>query len=51
MLIAARNEYRRFIHINDPFPERNTDTLRDVQDILLETIGEFKENGGEIDNG
>ena len=51
VLIAARNDYRKFLHTADPFPERNTDSLRDVHNILLDAICEFKETGGELDNG
>jgi hypothetical protein len=51
VLVAARNDYRRFLHITDPFPERNKDNLKDAHDILLEVIGEHVEMGGELDYG
>jgi hypothetical protein len=51
VLVAARNDYRRFLHITDPFPERNMDNLKDAHNILLEAIGECVEKGGELDDG
>jgi hypothetical protein len=51
VLVAARNDYRRFLHITDPFPERNTDNLKDAHDALLEAIGQCIEMGCELDQG
>ena len=51
VLVNARHQYRKFIHTNDPFPERNLSSLKDVQDILLEAIAAHKEEGGELDEG
>ena len=52
ILITARNNYRKAIHTStDPFPERSVDNLRDAHDLLLEAVGEFRDNGGELDDG
>ena len=50
ILITARNNYSNFIHTGDkPFPERTIDNLQDVHNFLMEAIGEFRENGGVLD--
>ena len=51
ILIIARNNYRKLIHTVDPFPERNTDSLKDAHNILLEAIAEYKDYGGKVDEG
>lgn len=42
-LIAAKNNYRLFIHTEDPFPERTSESLEDARNCLLEAIAKFKE--------
>ena len=51
VLVNARHNYRKHLHTNDPFPERNIDNLKDVQNILLEAIAEHKADGGVLDDG
>jgi hypothetical protein len=53
ILIDARNNYRKRIHSSqhDPFPERNTESLRDAQDLLLEVISDFRDRGTQVDEG
>ena len=36
----AKNLYRRHVHMTDPFPERNSKTLQDAHDCLLEAISQ-----------
>jgi hypothetical protein len=43
VLIAAKNNYRLFIHNEDPFPERTAISLDDARGCLLEAIGKFRE--------
>ena len=51
VLTNARNSYRKHIHTSDPFPERNLENLNDARNILLEAIGEYKDNGFDLDEG
>jgi hypothetical protein len=39
------------INTMSPFPERNGDSLKDAHNILLETIGEFIDQGVELHKG
>lgn len=43
VLIAAKNNYRLFVHTDDPFPERTAASLEDAHGCLLEAIGKFRE--------
>ena len=43
VLIISKNNYRLFIHIDDPFPERMAASLEDACICLLDAIGKFKE--------
>ena len=43
VLILAKNNYRLFIHNEDPFPERTAVSLEDARGCLLDAIGKFKE--------
>jgi hypothetical protein len=43
VLLAAKNNYRLFIHNEDPFPERTSANLEDAHGCLLDAIGTFKE--------
>jgi hypothetical protein len=43
VLIVAKNNYRLFIHNEDPFPERTAGSLEDAHECLLDAIGKFKE--------
>ena len=43
VLIIAKNNYRLFIHTNDPFPERMAASLEDAHICLIDAIGKFKE--------
>ena len=43
VLTAAKNNYRLFIHNEDPFPERTAAGLEDARGCLLDAIGKFKE--------
>ena len=43
VLIVAKNNYRLFIHTEDPFPERTVLSLEDAWACLLDAIGKFKE--------
>jgi hypothetical protein len=43
VLIAAKNNYRLFIHNEDPFPERTAGSLEDARECLIDAIGKFKE--------
>ena len=43
VLIAAKNNYRLFIHNDDPFPERTASSLEDARNCLLDAVGKFKE--------
>ena len=43
VLIAAKNNYRLFVHNDDPFPERTAASLEDAHGCLLEAIGKFRE--------
>ena len=52
ILKDAKNHYRLFIHADDPFPERNRNTLVDAHNCLVEAIGKFQEEVGHpIDEG
>jgi len=43
VLIAAKNNYRMFIHNEDPFPERTETSLQDARNCLIDAIGAFRE--------
>lgn len=43
VLIAAKNNYRLFIHNEDSFPERTVASLEDARACLLDAIGKFRE--------
>jgi hypothetical protein len=43
VLIAAKNNFRLFIHNEDPFPERTAASLEDARNCLLDAIGTFRE--------
>ena len=49
VLIIARNNYRKFIHTNNPFPERNSSNLQDANNSLLEAIAEYQEENNDLD--
>ena len=51
VLVEAKFKYRLFIHTENPFPERNSNSLRDAHDCLLETITKFKDDGIHLDEG
>ena len=51
VLIAAKNNYRLFIHNVDPFPERTAASLDDARDCLLDAIGKFKESQHPLEDG
>jgi hypothetical protein len=42
VLIAAKNNYRLFIHNEDPFPERTATSLQDTCNCLIDAIGDFR---------
>ena len=44
ILTAAKNNYRLFIHNEDPFPERSSADLEDAHVCLLDAVGKFKED-------
>jgi hypothetical protein len=46
VLEAAKNEYRFYIHCiaDEPFPERDSDTLQDAHTCLLEAMAHYKDN-------
>ena len=50
MLVTACNNYRKYIHTENPFPDRNSESLNEVHNILLEASAEFKDDGSELDN-
>ena len=43
VLIIAKNNYRLFIHTDDPFPKRMAASLEDARICLIDAIGKFKE--------
>ena len=43
VLIIAKNNYRPFIHTDDPFPEHTAASLEDACICLIDAIGKFKE--------
>ncbi|KAF8811157.1 hypothetical protein BYT27DRAFT_7208610 [Phlegmacium glaucopus] len=43
VLIAAKNNYRLFVHTEDPFPERTAASLEDAHRCLLDAVGSFTE--------
>ena len=43
VLIIAKNNYRLFIHTDDPFPEHTAASLEDAHICLIDAIGKFKE--------
>ena len=49
ILIAARNNYRKIIHTIEPFPEHNPNNLKEAQNLLLEAIDDFKDQGCKLD--
>jgi hypothetical protein len=51
VLVEAKNRYRLFIHTLCPFPDRNSNSLRDAHDCLLETITKYKDEGAQLDDG
>ena len=52
VLVSAKNNYRLFIHNEDPFPERSAASLEDARACLLDAVGKFKEeNHLPLDNG
>jgi hypothetical protein len=52
VLVDAKHSYRLFIHTDDPFPERNSDSLNDAHNCLLEAIGKYvEEQNGTLDEG
>lgn len=50
-LVDAKNSYRLFIHTQNPFPDRNSNSLRDAHDCLLEVIVRYKDDGIQLDEG
>ena len=42
VLLLAKNNYRLYIHKEDPFPERTAANLEDAHDCLMEAIGQFE---------
>ena len=50
VLVEAKNRYRLFNHTQIPFPDRNSNSLQDTHDCLLETIARYKEDGVQLDN-
>jgi hypothetical protein len=42
VLIIAKNNYRLFIHNEDPFPERTAASLEDARICLIDAIGRFR---------
>ena len=51
VLVEAKFKYRLFIHTENPFPERNTNSLRDAHDCLLEIITKYQDDGILLDEG
>jgi hypothetical protein len=43
VLVAAKNNYRLFIHNEDSFPERTAASLEDARECLLDAIAMFRE--------
>jgi hypothetical protein len=43
VLVAAKNNYRLFIHNEEPFPERTSISLEDARMCLLDALGKFQE--------
>ena len=50
VLVTACNNYRKYIHTKSPFPDRNSESLNEVHNILLEAITEFRDDGRELDD-
>ena len=50
ILVDARNNYRKYIHTKNPFPEHNSNNLMEAQNFLLEATAAYKEKY-EIDEG
>ena len=42
----AKNLYCLHVHMTDPFPERNSKTLQDAHDCLLEAITMYQDSPG-----